>query len=65
MLHICVVILQDSKIGKSLIKSLKLGKSSGPNRTPLKLVKTLQLPISSDLAFLINESLSPESFQIN
>ena len=39
-----------------LIRSLKPGKSSGPNSIPLKLLKILQVPISSDLAFLINES---------
>ena len=41
----------------TLIKSLKLGKpNSEPNSIPLKLLKILQGPISSDLAFLINES---------
>ena len=39
-----------------LVKSLKLGRSSGPDSIPLKLLKILKVPISSDLAFLINES---------
>ena len=40
----------------SHIQSLKNGKSSGPNSIPVKLLKILDLPISTDLATLINES---------
>ena len=45
-----------------LVKSLKPGKSSGPNSVPLKLLKLLQVPICSDLAFLTNESFVSEIF---
>ena len=42
----------------SVIKSLKLGKSSGPNSIPVKLLKILDDSISSDLSVLINESFT-------
>ena len=45
-----------------VIRSLKNGKSSGPNSIPIKLLKTLDNPISSDLAVLINESFTTGVF---
>ena len=46
----------------SRIQSLKNGKSSGPNSIPVKLLKILDLPISKDLAVLINESFLTGTF---
>ena len=45
-----------------VIQSLKNGKSSGTNSIPIKLLKTLHNPISSDLAVLINESFTTGVF---
>ena len=42
----------------TVIKSLKNGKSSGPNSIPVKLLKLLDDSISSDLSILINESFA-------
>ena len=45
-----------------------MGKSSGPNSIPIKLLKVLDLPISNDLSILINESFEtgifPEKLKI-
>ena len=49
----------------ALIQSLKLGKSSGPNSIPVKLLKILHALISRDLAFLINESFATGTFPEN
>ena len=49
----------------SLIRSLKLGKSSGPNSIPVKLLKILEEPISNDLSVLINESFVSGIFPDN
>ena len=46
----------------NVIQSLKMGKSSGPNSIPVKLLKILNYPISSDLSALINESFSTGIF---
>ncbi len=42
----------------NIIQSLKNGKSSGLNSIPVKLLKILNYPISSDLSVLINESFT-------
>ena len=42
----------------TVIKSLKNGKSSGPNSIPVKLLKLLDDSISSDLSILINKSFA-------
>ena len=49
----------------SLIQSLKLGKSSGPNSIPVKLLKILDTPISNDLTLLFNESFVSGIFPNN
>ena len=49
----------------SLIRSLKLGKSSAPNSIPVKLLKILHSPISHDLTLLINESFVSGIFPNN
>ena len=45
-----------------------MGKSSGPNSIPIKILKVLDLPISNDLSILINESFEtgifPEKLKI-
>ena len=46
----------------SRIQSLENGKSSGPNSIPVKLLKLLDLSISKDLPFLINESFLTGTF---
>ena len=45
-----------------VIKSLKNGKSSGPNSIPIKLLKILDPHISADLSILINESFETGIF---
>ena len=46
----------------NVIQSLKNGKSSGLNSIPVKLLKILNYPISSDLSILINESFTTGIF---
>ncbi len=45
-----------------LIQSLKLGKSSGPNSIPIKLLKIIGTPVSTDISLLINESFVSGTF---
>ena len=46
----------------TVIQSLKNGKSSGPNRIPIKLLKVLDPYISVTLSSLINESFETSTF---
>ena len=48
-----------------VIHSLKNGKSSGLNSIPVKLLKVLNYPISSDLSALINKSFTTGIFPEN
>ena len=45
-----------------VIKSLKIGKASGPNSIPIKLLKLLDPLISVSISFLINESFQTSTF---
>ena len=45
-----------------LIQSLKLGKSSGPNSIPIKVLKIIGTPVSTDILLLINESFVSGTF---